>query len=83
MATRIAGAFATMARARPQAVLVPLSRIAEAGSLMTYGPNQEDLYRRGAIYVDKILRCSGPRARDARALAAERERWTAYEEDRK
>ena len=28
----------------------------EAGGLMSYGPDQADLYRRGAIYIDKIFK---------------------------
>jgi len=80
------GAFATMARARAQAVLVlgtaiflaerqrvaglaikhrlptmsNLKDVVEAGGLMSYGPDFDDLYRRGAIYVDKILKGAKP-----------------------
>jgi putative ABC transport system substrate-binding protein len=85
-AAELEGAFAAMARARAQAVLVfgnplflgerqrvaelaikhrlptmsNLKEIAEAGGLMSYGPDFADLHRRGAVYVDKILRGAKP-----------------------
>ena len=37
-----------------------LEDIVEAGGLMSYSPNFDDLYRRGAVYVDKILRGAKP-----------------------
>ena len=37
-------------------MLVPFRAFVEAGGLMSYGPNQPDLFRRVAEYIDKILR---------------------------
>jgi len=47
------------ARSRRPAIY-PSRQYVEAGGLMSYGPNQADLYRRVAIYVDKILKGANP-----------------------
>ena len=36
------------------------SRFVEEGGLMSYGPSVRDLFRRSAVYVDKIIKGANP-----------------------
>src|SRR6266545_6157036 len=51
---------AELAIAHKLPTMLDSSPYVEAGGLMSYSPNYDDLYRRGAIYVDKIPRGSKP-----------------------
>jgi putative ABC transport system substrate-binding protein len=50
------GPLAELARKSRLPMISPFREVAEAGGLLSYGPNILDLWRRSATYVDKILR---------------------------
>jgi putative tryptophan/tyrosine transport system substrate-binding protein len=54
------GPIVAFAMAHGLPVMSEFRPATEAGTLMSYGPNQIDLWRRSAIYVDKILRGANP-----------------------
>jgi putative ABC transport system substrate-binding protein len=52
--------FADLAAKSGLPAMFPWKEFVEAGGLMAYGPRLEDLYRRAATYVDKILKGAEP-----------------------
>jgi putative tryptophan/tyrosine transport system substrate-binding protein len=58
--TIYAGQIAALARENRLPAIYNGSEFPKAGGLMSYGPNIDDLCRRGAVYVDKILRGAKP-----------------------
>ena len=45
---------------RPPASVYSFRGYVDAGGLMSYGPSLPDIFRRAAIYVDKILKGAKP-----------------------
>jgi putative ABC transport system substrate-binding protein len=58
--TIYAGRIAELARKSGLPGISNASDFPKAGGLMSYGPSLADLYRRAAIYVDKILKGAQP-----------------------
>ena len=54
------GRFIEFAARRRLPSMGPWREFAEEGGLMAYGPNYPDLFRRAAVYVDKILKGAKP-----------------------
>ena len=52
--------IAMLAEARHLPAIFHLREFAEFGGLVTYGPDRTDLFRRSAVYVDKILKGARP-----------------------
>jgi putative ABC transport system substrate-binding protein len=55
-----AGRLAELAIAHKLPTMFGPTEHAEAGGLLSYGPDRNDLYRRAASYVDKILKGAKP-----------------------
>jgi putative tryptophan/tyrosine transport system substrate-binding protein len=58
--TIYAGRIAELARKHSLPAISNASEFPKAGGLMSYGPNIDDLCRRAAVYVDKILKGAKP-----------------------
>ena len=54
------GLIATLARAKVSPSIFNRVEYVAAGGLMSYGPNVPQMYRRAAVYVDKILHGAQP-----------------------
>ena len=54
------GQIATFAQRNRLPSMYGQKEFADAGGLITYGPNTADLWRRAAAYVDKILKGAKP-----------------------
>ena len=52
--------FAELAAKSRLPTIHPQREFVEAGGLMMYGPSEAEIYRRAAIYVDKILKGAKP-----------------------
>ena len=57
---RVAERVAALAMTHRLPTMFGGREVTEAGGLMSYGPNDDDFYRRAATYVDKILKGTKP-----------------------
>src|SRR5262249_59997832 len=60
LVTRYAGRIAELALTSRLPAISYFREFPEAGGLMSYGPNFDELCRRAAVYVDKILKGARP-----------------------
>jgi putative ABC transport system substrate-binding protein len=56
LSTRLGGRIADLAATTRLPAMYGWREYVDAGGLMSYGPSFQDIYRRAAIYVDKILK---------------------------